>query len=194
MKLIVGLGNPGTQYANTRHNVGWMAIDELAKSCEVEFTQKKFNAELASFTTRNEKIILMKPLTYMNLSGEAVLACVNYYKIDTKDILIIHDDMDLPVGTTRIRSKGSSGGQKGMQNIIELLHTQDIARIRIGIGKDKLIPVVDYVLGKVREEDKEVFDKSIETAVKAAKMFFKSEIELVMSRYNKRDKKVNTDN
>lgn len=186
MKLIVGLGNPGKQYERTRHNAGFMALDEIAKRCNASFTQKKFNAELASFDKKGEKIILMKPQTFMNLSGEAVLACVNFYKIQPDDILVLHDDLDLPVGKIRIRQNGSAGGQKGMKNIIDLLHTQNIARIRIGIDKNPLIPVVDYVLGKIPAEQKEAFDTSVEQAAKAAEMFMSERIDLVMNRYNKR--------
>lgn len=186
MKLIVGLGNPGKQYERTRHNAGFMAIDLVAQRCNAVFSQKKFNAELASFDKKGEKIILMKPQTFMNLSGEAVLACVNFYKINPEDILVLHDDLDLPVGKIRIRESGSAGGQKGMKNIIDLLHTQNIARIRIGIDKNPLIPVVDYVLGKIPAEQKETFGASIETAAKAAEMFMSERINLVMNRYNKR--------
>ena len=135
MKLIVGLGNIGKEYENTRHNVGFMVVDKLSNKLNANFEQSKFKASIAMINYKGEKVIIMKPSTYMNLSGEAVLACVNFYKILVEDILIIHDDLDLPVGSVRIRMQGSAGGQKGMNNIINLLHTSDIKRIRVGIDK-----------------------------------------------------------
>ena len=162
MKLIVGLGNIGREYENTRHNAGFMVIDKLASKLNVSFDQSKFKASLAITNVNGEKVILMKPSTYMNLSGEAVLECVNFYKIAVDDILIIHDDMDLPVGSVRLRMQGSGAGQKGMKNIIDLLHTTQIKRIRMGIGRDQNIDVINYVLGKFRKDEIEVFeDKSI---------------------------------
>lgn len=185
MKLIVGLGNPGKEYERTRHNAGFMAIDKLAEMIDVRFTQKQFNAAIGTAVVKGEKVILMKPETYMNNSGEAVLAAVRYYKIDTQDVLVLHDDLDLPVGKIRIRYQGSSGGQKGLKNIIDLLKTQDIKRIRIGIGKDPIIPVIDYVLGKIPKEQEEVFDDSLERAAKAARASLVLSFQDVMNRYNR---------
>jgi len=185
MKLIVGLGNPGKEYEKTRHNAGFMAIDKLAEMIDVSFTQKQFNALIGTAMIKGEKIMLMKPETYMNLSGEAVSSAVRYYKIDTQDILVLHDDLDLPVGKIRIRYQGSSGGQKGLKNIIDLLGTQDIKRIRIGIGKDPIIPIVDYVLGKIPKEQEETFNESLDKAAKAARASLVLNFQDVMNRYNR---------
>ncbi len=186
MKLIVGLGNYGNEYAKTRHNVGFMVVDLLAQNLNCSFNSSKFNADIATTNIKTEKVLIVKPLTYMNLSGEAVMAIANFYKIDNNDIIIIHDDLDLPSGSVRIRKNGSAGGQKGMKNIIDLLKSQDIARIRIGIGKNPLIPVIDYVLGKIPTEEKETMDKAFDTSCSACKLFCTSDIDLVMNRYNKR--------
>lgn len=185
MKLIVGLGNPGKEYERTRHNAGFMAIDYLAKMMEIHFTQNQFQALLTTAMVKGEKVMLMKPQTYMNLSGEAVAAAARYYKIDSQDIVVLHDDLDLPVGKIRIRYQGSSGGQKGLKNIIDLLGTQDIKRIRIGIGKDPIIPVVDYVLGKIPKEQEVLFNESIEKAAKAARASLVMSFQDVMNRYNR---------
>ena len=184
MKLIVGLGNPGKQYEYTRHNAGFMALNKLASTLNIAFSQKQFNAQIGTGVVQGEKVMLMKPLTYMNLSGESVLAAVQYYKIDSSDVLVLHDDLDLPVGKIRIRFQGSSGGQKGLKNIMDLLHTQDIKRIRIGIGKSSVIPIVDYVLGKIPEDQKELFEQSLDQAAKAAQSSLTMKFSDVMTRYN----------
>lgn len=186
MKLIVGLGNIGKEYENTRHNAGFMVVDKLAERLKVDFNQTKFNATLASTNYRGEKVIIMKPNTYMNLSGEAVLACVNFYKIDIDDILIIHDDLDLPVGSVRIRMQGSAGGQKGMNNIINLLHNNNIKRIRMGIDKNPQIPVVDYVLGKFTPEERPKFEEACKWASEAAEAFIAQPFMEVMNKYNRK--------
>lgn len=184
MKIIVGLGNPGKEYEKTRHNAGFCVIDELAKMCQTKVDQKKFNALIATIRVGNEQVILMKPQTFMNASGEAVIQAINFYKINPEDILIIHDDLDIPVGKLRIRTQGSSGGQKGMQSIMNHLHTQELSRVRVGIDKDPFIPVVDYVLGKVSKEDREAYKDSIQRAAEAAYMFITKPIGEVMNRYN----------
>lgn len=186
MKLIVGLGNIGKEYENTRHNVGFMVVDKLANKLNANFEQSKFKASIAMINYKGEKVIIMKPSTYMNLSGEAVLACVNFYKIHVEDILIIHDDLDLPVGSVRIRMQGSAGGQKGMNNIINLLHTSDIKRIRVGIDKNPIIPVVDYVLGKFTSEEKPKINEAIDWASDAAEAFVHQPFMEVMNKYNRK--------
>lgn len=168
MKLIVGLGNPGKEYEMTRHNSGFCVLDAIAKECNVDIGQKKFKALIASTNIGGEKIILMKPQTYMNLSGEAVQEAMNFYKLTSKDILVIYDDLDLPVGKIRLRSQGSAGGQNGMKNIIRHIGTQEFDRIRVGIGKDSRIPVVDWVLGKIRKDELDEYMKAIENAKDAA--------------------------
>ena len=187
MKLIAGLGNPGQEYEKTRHNSGYMALARLANDLGVTVTTNKFQALTASAVINGEKVILMEPLTFMNLSGNAVRACADYYHIEPEDILVIHDDMDLPVGSVRIRTKGSSGGQKGMKHIISCMGTDEIARIRIGVGHStrgahEVVP--DWVLSPVSKEDREAFDHSIEVAAAAAKAWVSEPINQVMSKYN----------
>lgn len=184
MKLIVGLGNYGVKYAATRHNVGFMVLDEVARKLNVLNFKQQFKAEVALITVKQEKVLLMKPLTYMNLSGEAVIAACNFYKIATEDILIIHDDLDLPVGKLRLRQKGSAGGQKGMGNIMQHLHTQELCRIKVGIGRNPLIPVVDYVLGKFSAEDQQVLNPIIDQASEAAIAFIQQDFAKVMNKFN----------
>ena len=164
MKLIVGLGNPGKKYENTRHNTGFAVIDRTLAKLNVELDKNKFNADYTMINRNGEKIYILKPLTYMNLSGEAVAPFMKYFGIEPEDLVVVHDDLDLPVGKIRLRQSGSCGGQNGMRNIIDLLGDSNIKRIRVGIGKDPLIPVVDYVLGKTKKEDLEVYNQALDKA------------------------------
>ena len=192
MKLIAGLGNPGKEYEKTRHNSGYMALTKLAEGVGATVTSQKFNALIAMTMINGEKVLLMEPLTYMNLSGNAVRAAADYYHIEPEDILIIHDDMDLPVGSVRIRSKGSSGGQKGMKHIISCMGTDEIARIRIGVGHNphgEHEAVPDWVLSAVPKEEKEEFEKAIDVAAAAAKAWVSEPMSRVMSDYNRKVKK-----
>ena len=184
MKLIVGLGNPGAQYEKTRHNSGFMAIQKLAEKCNASNASQKFNARVAIVRIQNEQVLLMEPTTFMNESGQAVIQAVNYYHIDTSDILVMHDDMDLPVGAVRIREKGSSGGQKGMKSIIEHLHTENIARIRIGIDHDTRHDVPDYVLSPVSKSEWPQYEEALNTAAEAAYAWITTPMQKVMSLYN----------
>ncbi len=187
MKLIVGLGNPGKEYEKTRHNSGYMALAKLAENVGASVTSNKFQALTASAVIGGQKVLLMEPLTFMNLSGNAVRAAADYYKIDPQDILILHDDMDLPVGSVRIRPKGSSGGQKGMKHIIACMGTDEIARIRIGVGHSKRgehEEVPDWVLSPVAKVDRELFDTAIDTAARAAEAWVTQPMDRVMSQYN----------
>lgn len=168
MKLIIGLGNPGAQYEKTRHNAGFLCLEYLRKIAGLDSwkEQKKFKAEIAEGHYEGDKIILVRPQTYMNLSGESVSALRSFYKCDLSDIIVLYDDVALPVGTARMRLQGSAGGQKGMKSIIEQLGTEEIARIRIGIesrGEDAKIETKDYVLGRLSNEEESqllsVFDK-----------------------------------
>lgn len=164
MKLIVGLGNPGKKYENTRHNTGFAVIDRTLAKLNVELDKNKFNADYTMINRNGENIYILKPLTYMNLSGEAVAPFMKYFGIEPEDLVVVHDDLDLPVGKIRLRQSGSCGGQNGMRNIIDLLGDSNIKRIRVGIGKDPLIPVVDYVLGKTKKEDLEVYNQALDKA------------------------------
>lgn len=184
MKLIVGLGNPGKEYENTRHNAGFLVIDKILKELNLSLDKNKFNADYTIYFNKGEKVLFVKPLTYMNESGKAVKALIDFYDIDVDDILVIHDDLDLPVGKIRIRYQGSSGGQKGMGSIITNVGTSNLKRIRVGISNDKQIDTKDYVLGKFSKEEREILDKTLEKASKAAIAFMNERFEDVMSKYN----------
>ncbi|NLW15492.1 MAG: aminoacyl-tRNA hydrolase [Erysipelothrix sp.] len=149
MKVVIGLGNPGKQYENTRHNVGFLTIDKVAQRLNTTITTRKFKALIGETFVNMEKVILVKPLTYMNLSGESVQEILKYYNLTAKDMIVITDDLDLELGKIRLRDKGSSGGQRGIQNIIDRLGTREFLRLKIGIGNNKMIETVDYVLGKI---------------------------------------------
>ncbi len=191
MKLIAGLGNPGREYAATRHNSGFMAMDYLLDKLGVTLSQEKWHALITTVRIEGEPVLLMKPLTYMNESGRAVAAAVNFYHIEPEDILIMHDDMDLPAGSLRIRTRGSSGGQKGMKSIQQCLGTVDIARIRIGVGhstRGQHEQVPDWVLSPVPADEKERFEHALKQAAEAAYAWAYLPMEKVMA-YNIREKK-----
>ncbi len=185
MKLIVGLGNPGNAYNNTRHNVGFMCIDELARYFSVSLDLTKFNGKYVKFDYNGEKIILLKPCKFMNLSGEVVREFVNYFKIDIQDILIICDDLDTKVGRYRLRYKGSSGGHNGLKNIELNLSTQQYKRIKIGISNDKLMDTKDYVLGKFNNEDLKEIKEIIKIMPNIIKDYLSMSFDNLMNKYNK---------
>lgn len=184
MKLIVGLGNPGKEYENTRHNVGFMTMDRLAQDMNVSISTSKFKGEYVKFKYNGEDMILLKPMTYMNNSGESVIQVMNYFKIDVKDLLVIYDDMDMPTGKLRLRETGSAGGHNGMKSIIAHVGTQSFKRIRVGIDKHPRIPVVDYVLGHFSKDEKPSIDEGIENAVKAVKMYLEKDFVSAMNTFN----------
>ncbi len=184
MKLIVGLGNYGGEYKNTRHNIGFMALDSYAKNNGLEIDKRKFKGLYCETSINGEKVLLLKPQTYMNLSGESVRDFVSYFHIKVSDILVIYDDMDLDVGVLRLREKGSAGGHNGIKNIIEHLKTNEFKRVRVGISKDKDRSVVDYVLGKFRDDEKKIIDEKIEKINDIIEDFVKYDFNKVMSMYN----------
>ena len=154
MKLVVGLGNPGLKYENTRHNIGWMALDHYAKKNNIEMhLEPEFQGILGKALINGEKIIFLKPVTFMNLSGESVIKVLNYFKIDVEDMLVIADDLDSTFGRVRLRAKGSSGGHNGHKNIALHTHTENYKRIKIGIGRDEHINTVDWVLKKFTKDE-----------------------------------------
>ncbi|MBP3892281.1 MAG: aminoacyl-tRNA hydrolase [Solobacterium sp.] len=195
MKLIAGLGNPGKEYRNTRHNSGFMVMDYLLDQFQQPILQEKWNALITKQNVNGENVLLMKPLTFMNRSGDAIQQVAHYYDIEPEDILIIHDDMDLPVGSVRIRKKGSSGGQKGMQSIIDCMGTNEIPRIRIGVGhsKHEHEEVVDWVLSSVPKEEKEKFEIALKVASEAAYAWINQPMEIVMAKYNLKEKREKED-
>ncbi|WP_102029466.1 aminoacyl-tRNA hydrolase [Salirhabdus sp. Marseille-P4669] len=185
MKCIVGLGNPGKKYDQTRHNVGFMVIDELARRNNWTLNKEKFKSFYTVEQMDGEKVILLKPQTYMNLSGEAVLAAKDYFDIELDDIVVIYDDLDLPPGKVRLRQKGGHGGHNGIRNIIDHVHDKNFNRIRIGIGRPEgRMPVVDYVLGKFSDEQKPLIENSIELASEAVEMWLTKPFLEVMNKYN----------
>ena len=187
MKIIFGLGNPDKKYLNTFHNLGFMSIDRVAEKLNLAFTKEKFKGAIAEGNILGEKVILVKPLTYMNLSGECVREVIDFYKADLLDIVVIYDDFDLPKGEVRIRESGSAGTHNGMRNIIALLGKENFARIRIGFKpKEKSqIPLIDLVLSGIKEEDKEIFDKALDISSSAVVDFVKGkDIQSVMREYN----------
>ena len=183
MKLIVGLGNPGREYALTRHNCGFRVLDAFADVANIDIDKEAFKGVYGRFKFNGEDIILFKPLTMMNLSGTAVQEIVHYFKIDINEVLVIYDDMAIEPGIIRLRLDGSSGGQKGMQNIIDNLGTSNIKRIRIGIGEPQF-DSIDWVLGKPSGEDKIKIDEAIERATKAIREYLIHNFENAMSKYN----------
>jgi len=186
MKLFVGLGNPGKIYAKTRHNLGFFVLDELAKKLNTEITQKKFDGLLSQVNYKEEKIILLKPQTFMNLSGESVGKVKNFYRIKDEDVIIVFDDSDLPLGKLRLREKGSSGGHNGVKSVIQHLHTNEIKRIRVGIGSSDVIDQKDYVLGKFSKGEGEEIKKAVSLTVNALIDSIEMNFVDVMSKYNQK--------
>lgn len=188
MKLIVGLGNPEKKYFNTFHNLGFMCVEGLAKKLNIDFTKEKCRALIAETKIGAEKIILAKPQTYMNLSGESVRELMSFYKIESKDLLVMYDDYDLPKGTIRIRESGSAGTHNGMRNIVKEINDTNFARIRVGfkqLPNEFVIPLIDYVLSGIKDEEKELFLKAIDNASNGALMFIKGEsIQNIMAKYS----------
>ena len=159
MKLIIGLGNPGKEYDNTRHNIGFRFIDNYALNHNFSITKKKFNGLYYELLNNQEKVIFLKPLSFMNLSGTVVKKYMDYYKIDIKDILVIHDDLDMDIARLKLKLGGSCGGHNGIRNIIDNLSNENFLRLKVGISKDKDNSVIDYVLGKFSKEDNEKLNK-----------------------------------
>lgn len=185
MKLIVGLGNPGSQFDRTRHNIGFEVIDELAKRYQTSLNQTKFKGLYTVINNLGDKFILLKPLTYMNLSGESIRPIMDYYDISVDDLVVIFDDLDLPVGKIRLRQKGSAGGHNGIKSTIAHLGTQNFNRIRIGIDRpDQGISVPDYVLGKFNKEEWEEMQMMIRKSADACEEWLKKTFLEVMNLYN----------
>ena len=184
MKLIVGLGNPGKKYEHTRHNMGFDVVDLFSDLSQIDVDKEVFHGLLGRGEALDEDVMLFKPTTYMNLSGTAVREVINYFKIPLEDVIIIFDDMALNPGKIRLRPDGSSGGHKGMQNIIDNLGTENIKRIRIGIGEPMENDTIDYVLSKHINEERELIDVAIKDAVEALKEILKSSFERAMNKFN----------
>ena len=189
MLLIVGLGNPGREYANTRHNVGFRVIDKIASKLNLSRVYSNHKAEYYKEKINGEDVIFFKPMTYMNLSGEAIRSVSNFFKIPLENIIVIHDDLDLPVGQLRLRESGGPGGHNGIKNTILHLNSQNFKRARIGISKSDIIPVVDYVLGKFTDEEEKSIEKAIDLCADAMIEATKTDFNKVMNKFNKKEKK-----
>lgn len=186
MKLFVGLGNPGSKYEKTRHNAGFMAVDALSKEWNIDLSEdKKFKGFIGRGVVKGEKVILLKPTTYMNLSGESVRAVMDFYGVEIEDLIVIYDDLDLPHGKIRIRLKGSAGGHNGIKSLIAHTKTQEFKRIKIGIDRHPKIPVVDYVLGRFTEDELALVNQGIDSTVKACTLSLTESFNKVMTEYSK---------
>lgn len=185
MYLIIGLGNPEEEYARTRHNMGFDTINKIASKYKIDMNRNKFNAIYGTGTINGQKVILVKPQTYMNLSGQAVREFVNFYKVSKEEILVIYDDMDIEKGIMKIRKKGGPGNHNGMKSVIQELGNEEFARVRIGIGtplyKDDKI---NYVIGHVNDEEYEILQKGVQKAVLAIDEILKDGIDTAMNMYN----------
>ena len=180
-KLIVGLGNPGPRYAFNRHNAGFQCLDRLARKHGLSFTKTQFRAHLASGEIEGTKVILAKPLTFMNLSGEAIRPLVRWYKVHLQDLLVIYDDLDLPLGKLRLRPKGGAGGHRGMLSIIEALGTQDFPRLRLGIGRPVTGDAVTYVLSDFTPEEQKVMEEAYQKAITTVEVFLTQGLEAALN-------------
>ena len=184
--IVVGLGNPGVKYEETRHNVGFKTIDILSGQENIDVSKKKFKAFIGEGNLGGEKIALLKPQTYMNLSGECVQAAIGWYKIPLSNLIIVYDDVDLPVGKIRIKARGSAGTHNGMRSIVDYVETEDFPRVRIGIGAPKVkeFELADYVLSRFASEEKLGIESGFKNAVEAVKIIIQSGIDVAMNKFN----------
>ncbi len=192
MYIIVGLGNPTKEYKNTRHNIGFDVIDKLGEKFSISVLEKKHKALIGKGIINGQKVILAKPQTYMNLSGESVRELIDYYKIEEEtELIVIYDDISLDVGQLRIRKKGSAGGHNGIKNIIQHLGHDVFLRMKMGVGeKPKGYDLADYVLGHFSKEERAVMDESILNAIKAVEFMVEEKTDKAMNLYNKKVKQV----
>lgn len=186
MKLIVGLGNPGKEYEKTRHNAGFRFIDTFAKEMNLTINKEKYHGLYTTFTYKNEKIILLKPQKYINLSGEVIKDFLNYFKIETQDLLVICDDLDTEVGKIKIKYQGSSGGHNGLKNIEKNIKTQKYKRIKIGISNNKEQNKIDYVIGKINVEELEKINEVNKNAKNIILDYLNMSFDNLMNKYNKK--------
>lgn len=185
MYLIVGLGNPEPEYSKTRHNMGFDTINKVAQKCEIDITRTKFNSLYGSGTIKGEKIILLKPQTYMNLSGQAIKPFVDFYKIPLKNVLVIYDDMDVKESNIKIRPKGGAGSHNGAKSVVHELASENFPRIRVGIGKPITeYDAIDYVIGKLSSEQYTKLEKGINKAANAVIYYVEHGIDNTMNKFN----------
>ncbi|MEO8680454.1 MAG: aminoacyl-tRNA hydrolase [Vicinamibacterales bacterium] len=189
MKLIVGLGNPGSEYRETRHNIGFLVIDELARRWKTEGSREQFDALMVRTVAEGTPVMLAKPLTFMNLSGHAVSALAGYYKVEPADLLVIADDVALPLGRLRARREGGAGGHNGLKSVIAQLGTEGFPRLRVGVGRgDQRRDLADHVLGRFEADERETVSAAVLRAADAAETFLRDGIERVMNVFNAAEK------
>ena len=185
MYIIVGLGNPEPEYSNTRHNMGFDTINKLAKKYNIEFSKTNFKGIYGTGIIEGEKVILLKPQTYMNLSGESIKEIINFYKLNTDNLIIIYDDIDIEPGIIKLRKTGGPGTHNGMKSVIKEIRTEKFPRVRIGIGKpEHKGDLINYVIGKIPEEDKKILEKSTDVAKEAIEEIIKSGMDKAMNLFN----------
>lgn len=184
-KIVAGLGNPGREYSGTRHNIGFRVIDLLAETLQIDVRKKKFGAVFGQGGHAGKKLILLKPWRYMNRSGASIATAAGFYKLDVGDLLVVLDDMALEPGRLRIRAKGSSGGHNGLADVIEKLGTEDVARLRVGIGPSESADGVDYVLDEPAEAERPLLDAGVARARDAVLCWVESGIEAAMNDFNR---------
>ncbi len=186
MKLVVGLGNPGDDYQNTRHNTGFYMLDLYLESKGLTNYKSKFNGLYITASVEGEKVIFLKPQSFMNLSGEVIRKFVDFYKIDVNDIFIIHDDLDLPIGSFRLKATGSSGGHNGLKNIESHLKTQKYKRLKVGISHIDREDTIEYVLGKFSKNEQEIIEKTSIIIGNLLDDYFKMSFDSLMNKYNRK--------
>lgn len=186
MYIIAGLGNPGKEYTNTRHNAGYMAVEYLSEKLNVKLNKLKFNSVYGDTFINGEKVMLVKPVTYMNRSGIAIAEIMKFYKIEVENLIVIYDDIDIPLGTLRIRPNGSPGTHNGMKSIINNIGSGEFPRIRIGIGRNEDMDLADYVLQKFSSSERDLIYPIVEKAALAAIEIIENNIDSAMQKYNLR--------
>lgn len=184
MKLIVGLGNPGPAYRDTRHNVGFMALDRVAADLNASFDREKYKGLIARVTAEGQQIMLLKPMTFMNVSGESVALAARNRVNDPEDLLVVYDDVELPLGSIRIRAQGSAGTHNGIKSVLERMGTDNVPRLRMGVGKDKGSDLSDHVLGKFTPDERKPVEDMVARASEAIACYLRSGLPEAMNTYN----------
>ena len=188
MYVIAGLGNPGKKYENTRHNMGFITIDQLAEKHNIKVDKIKFKALVGEGIIAGQKVLLVKPQTYMNLSGESLREVMNFYKLEPENLIVIYDDMDVDVGGLRIRKFGSAGSHNGMKSVVYQLKSDRFPRVRLGIGNKKNADAADFVTGGFRKEEVPLLEEAVTNAVSAIECMLDADIDTAMNRYNTKKK------
>ena len=187
MYLVVGLGNPESDYSKTRHNMGFNVINELSKKYNIEVNKSKFKGLVGNGIIEGEKVVFLKPQTYMNLSGESVIEAMNFYKVQEDELIVIYDDIDIEPGNIRIRRNGSAGTHNGMRSIVEHIKTQNFIRVRVGIGKPKEhVDMISHVIGHIPDEEKKVLEEGTNIAKEAVIEIIKNSVDSAMNKFNKK--------